>query len=166
MNNVALTIFYKYCLSSYFFVIQQHKLSIFWGHVNCFYMMIMECYFGSYRLPPESEVKKSAVVIFSIPELGIKFKAPFNGVNDDHSDFASFLALLEFIDSNQKYFTNNTYQIFGNNLNIINQINDREIAPLEFSGFIDKAKNYRDKYHFSLDWISANSNPIFHHLFD
>lgn len=126
----------------------------------------MECYFGSYKLPPESQVNKSAVVMFSIPELGIKFKAPFDGVNDDHNDFASFLALLEFIDSNQKYFTRNTYQIFGNNIRIINQINKNEIAPLEFGNLMEKTKNYRDKYHFSLEWIAVDANPVFHKLFD
>lgn len=126
----------------------------------------MECYFGSLKLPTETQIGKSAVVLFEIPELGIKFKAPFDGLNEDHSDFASFLALLEFIDSNQKYFTKNTYQIFGNNLKVINQINDIEIPPMEFANLIEKTKNYRDKYCFSLEWISANSNPVFFKLFD
>lgn len=126
----------------------------------------MECFFGSYRLPTEAEIDKSSIVIFTIPELGIKFKAPFDGVSDDHTDFASFLALLEFIDSNQKYFNSNTYQIFGNNLRIINQINEREIIPLEFTNLMEKTRNYRQKYRFSLEWVPANDNPVFYNLFD
>ena len=126
----------------------------------------MECYFGSVQLPDESQADKSAVVLFSIPELGIKFKAPFNGVNPDHTDFASLLALLEFIDSNQKFFSNNTYQIYGNNLKVINQVNEVEIPPLEFSNLLEKAKDYRDKYRFSIEWIAVDQNPVFQKLFD
>ena len=126
----------------------------------------MECYFGSYELPDGRQIDKSAVVIFSIPELGIKFKAPFDGVDGDHNDFASLLALLEFIDSNQKYFTNRTYQIFGNNPKIIDQVNRREQPPLKFAPLMQKALNYRKKYRFSLDFIRSDDNPVFDSLFD
>ena len=126
----------------------------------------MECYFGSYQLPVSRDIEKSAVVIFYIPELGIKFKAPFDGVNQDHNDFASFLALLEFIDNNQKYFQKNSFEIFGNNLKIINQINGQETIPAEFGKLFDKAKDYQKRYRFSLEWVSANNNPVFQTLFD
>ena len=126
----------------------------------------MECYFGSLNLPDENQLNKSAVVLFAIPDLGIKFKAPFDGVNPDHNDYASLLALLEFIDSNQKFFSNNTYQIYGNNLKIINQVNEKETPPVEFTNLLEKTKNYREKYRFSLDWIKADQNPVFHKLFD
>ncbi|MFQ5452656.1 MAG: hypothetical protein ACE5D6_00515 [Candidatus Zixiibacteriota bacterium] len=126
----------------------------------------MECYFGSYQLPTGNQLKKSAVVIFYIPDLGIKFKAPFDGVDLDHNDYASLLALLEFIDSNQKYFTNNTYEIYGNNLKVINQINQREQPPLKYTNLVEKTLNYRKKYRFSLDWVGVNSNQVFKELFD
>ncbi len=126
----------------------------------------MECYFGSCELPFDNQLNKSAVVSFIIPEIGIKFKAPFDAVNGDHSDFASLLALLEFIDSNQKYFSKATYQIFGNNLNIVNQVNLRQAVPEKFSHLLHKALNYRDKYRYSLDWIDQLSNPTFDSLLD
>ncbi|MEW6411765.1 MAG: hypothetical protein AB1483_04735 [Candidatus Zixiibacteriota bacterium] len=126
----------------------------------------MDCYFGSYELPEGNQLDKSAVVIFSIPDLGIKFKAPFDGVNNDHNDFASLLALLEFIDSNQKYFANHTYQIFGNNKKIINQVNNHEQPPLIFTPLMQKAKDYRKKYRFSLSWIKPDDNPVYRSLFD
>ena len=126
----------------------------------------MDCYFGSYELPEGNQLDKSAVVIFSIPDLGIKFKAPFDGVNNDHNDFASLLALLEFIDSNQKYFSNHTYQIFGNNKKIINQVNNHEQPPLIFTPLMQKAKDYRKKYRFSLSWIKPDDNPVYRSLFD
>ena len=126
----------------------------------------MECYFGSFPLPDESQVDKSSIVLFTIPDLGIKFKAPFDAVNNDHGDYASLLSLLEFIDGNQKYFSNNTYRIYGNNLKIINQVNEHEITPMEFSNLFKKAKKYRAKYKFSLNWIAVDSNPVFQSLFD
>jgi hypothetical protein len=126
----------------------------------------MECYFGSYELPKENEIDKSAVVSFNIPDIGIKFKAPFAAVDHDHGDLAALLALLEFIDSNQKYFSKRTYQIYGNNLKIVNGVNRRERLDEKFADLLGKALSYRDKYRFSLEWISARDNPAYDSLFD
>lgn len=125
----------------------------------------MECYFGSLALPNDNQLDKSAVVTFFIPEIGIKFKAPFDAVDSDHSDYASLLALLEFIDSNQKYFSNGAYQIFGNNLNIVNQVNLRQQTPHKFSHLLEKALTYRQKYRYSLDWVERDSNPTLDNRF-
>ncbi len=119
----------------------------------------MDCYFDARPLPPGNSSGKSSLVGFSIPDVGIRFKAPFAGVDQNHSDFASLLALLEFIDSNQKYFTNHTFQIFGNNLAVINQVNGRESVPPEFAPLMAKAAAYRGKYRFALDWIPPQENP-------
>ncbi len=98
------------------------------------------------------------VVSFEIPDLGITFKAPFEG-HSDHTDLASLLALLEFVDLNRKLFGNKTLQIYGNNLRVVQQIN--EVAPLEeeLEPLITKALMYRNKYRFSLEWTPADRNP-------
>jgi hypothetical protein len=103
-------------------------------------------------------------VLFHIPEIGIRFKAPFDAVDSDHSDLASLLALLEFIDLNPKFFTNQTFQIFGNNLTLINQINGREVIPERFHHLLEKAMIYRAKYHFSIEWIPVRDNTAFDSL--
>lgn len=126
----------------------------------------MECYFGSYRLPDGNDVKKSSVVVFNIPEVGIRFKAPFDAVDSDHSDYASLLALLEFLDTNQKYFSNHGYEIYGNNLHVINQVNQREEIPDKFMSLLEKAQTYRKKYRFSLQWVASRDNPAYDFLFD
>lgn len=126
----------------------------------------MECYFGSIQLPDDSQIDKSMIVSFNIPELGIKFKAPFNAVDPNHGDLAALLALLEFIDSNQKYFTKHTYQIYGNNLKVINAVNRQANLPPEFGPLITRALGYRDKYRFSLAWTPIRSNPNLEELFD
>jgi len=144
-----------------------HKLTeCLWRGMGLAAVGDMECYFGSYPLPAESRRDKSAVVTFTIPEVGISFKAPFNAATDVHSDFASLLALLDFIDSNQKYFANHTYQIYGNNLRVINAVNQVEFPSEEYTPLLQKALTYRDKYRFSLDWIAARDNPVYDQLFD
>jgi hypothetical protein len=126
----------------------------------------MDCYFGSRQLPDGNELDKSAVVSFNIPEIGIKFKAPFAAVDPDHGDLAALLALLEFIDSNQKYFPKRGFQIYGNNLTIINGVNQREPIPPMFAHLLQKALDYRKKYRYSLRWVSPDDNPAHDSLFD
>ncbi|MBD3258653.1 hypothetical protein GF377_09495 [candidate division GN15 bacterium] len=121
----------------------------------------MDCYFGATRIPQEAATDKSAVVMFHIPDIGIRFKAPFAAVDQDHSDLASMLALLEFIDSNQKYFDDSALQLYGNNLSIINQVNGLSAIRPEFLHLLEKAATYRKKYRFSLDWIPVRENSIF-----
>lgn len=119
----------------------------------------MECYFGSISLPQKNEINKTDIVAFAIPELGIDFKAPFNATDSDHSDFASLLALLEFIDNNQQYFKNSAYQIFGNNLKVVNQVNEREDIDMKYITLMEKASDYRKKYRFSIEWVPSDNNP-------
>lgn len=126
----------------------------------------MECYYGSVNLPVDNPSGKTSLVTFIIPDLGIRFKAPFNSVDREHGDYASLLALLEFIDSNQKYFANHTYQLYGTNHQVINQVNHRETAPMMYSPLLEKADAYRKKYRFSLDWVPMRENRALEDLFD
>ena len=109
---------------------------------------------------------KSSVVMFFIPDAGIRFKAPFAGVDQDHSDLASLLALLEFIDSNQKYLSKQTYQVYGDNLSIINQINGDSKIREEFGHLLKQATEYRDKYRYSLQWVPSAENVAVDELLD
>jgi len=126
----------------------------------------MECYFGARKLPHASPDGKSSVVMFFIPEVGIRFKAPFAGIDQDHCDLASMLALLEFIDTNQKYLSKQTYQLYGDNLTVINQINGQGESRDEFGPLMTKAAQYRDKYRFSLEWVPSAENPAVEELLD
>lgn len=126
----------------------------------------MECYFGARKLPRTTPDGKSSVVMFFIPEVGIRFKAPFAGVDQDHCDLASMLALLEFIDTNQKYLSKQTYQLYGDNLDVINQINGQGESRDEFGPLMTKAAQYRDKYRFSLEWVPSAENPAVQELLD
>lgn len=126
----------------------------------------MDCYFGSYESPGERQDNNSTIVAFHIPDVGIHFKAPFSAADANHSDLASLLALLEFIDSNQKYFANHTYQIYGNNASIIDFVNERQDPPQIFCHLLQRTREYRHKYRFSLEWIPTRDNPLFEDLCD
>lgn len=126
----------------------------------------MDCYFGATKLPHGTPDGKSSIVMFHIPDIGIRFKAPFAGVDQDHSDLASLLALLEFIDSNQKYFDRSNFQLFGNNLSVINQVNGQSNIRPEFLNLMEKAADYRRKYRFSLDWVPSEQNSAYTPTFD
>ncbi len=118
----------------------------------------MDCFFGSYLRTEAEAQQKSKLVSFRIPELGISFKAPFEG-GKDHTDFASLLALLEFIDLNRKLFGDKSLQIFGGNLRIVEQVKTKRASDEDFVPFLAKALKYQQKYRYSLDWTSADNNP-------
>ena len=118
----------------------------------------MDCFFGSYKRTDAEPKQKSKLVSFRIPDLGITFKAPFEG-DEDHTDFASLLALLEFVDLNRKLFGNKSLQIFGGNLRIVEQVNAGCANDEDFEPFLAKALQYRQKYHYSLDWTPSDNNP-------
>jgi ribonuclease HI len=126
----------------------------------------MDCYFGSFQLPIKKDQQKVGVVIFHIPELGIRFKAPFDGIDEYHNDFAALMALLEFIDSNQQFLKSNTFQIYGDNKKLINQINQIEPLPVQFTGLLEKTIDYKKKYRFSLSWVSQERNTALDNLYD
>lgn len=126
----------------------------------------MDCFFGSYNLPEENDFSKSGLVVFHIPELGIRFKAPFDGIDEYHTDFAALLALLEFIDSNQKFMKRSAYQIFCDNKILVNQLNNIEPLPDKFLGLYQKARDYKEKYRFSLNWVKPDKNSALDNLYD
>lgn len=126
----------------------------------------MDCYFGSFDLPQDNESDKSAVVAFQIPTAGIRFKAPFAAADKFHSNLASLLALLEFIDSNQKYFADHTFQIYGNDPQVVEAVNKRQGVPPIFGPLLDKAEEYRRRYRFSLQWVASRDNPLYDDLLD
>lgn len=126
----------------------------------------MDCYFSARKKNGDNADNTSSIVMFHIPDVGIRFKAPFAGVDQDHSDLASLLALLEFIDSNQKYFSSTTFQVYGDNLDIINQVNGRAHVRRELEHLLQKTTQYREKYRFSLQWIPSRENTADDSLLD
>ncbi|HDL03512.1 MAG: hypothetical protein DRP46_04110 [Candidatus Zixiibacteriota bacterium] len=125
----------------------------------------MECFFGSYERDGLGVDSKKMLVCFSIPKAGIAFKAPFDG-EKMHTEYASLLTLLEFIELNQKLFKGKDLKIFGDNMELVKQINITRTCRYEFSELLKKALDYKQKYNFSLGWIPSDRNPSTTQLFD
>ncbi len=127
----------------------------------------MECFFGSYERNGKAEIdEKNHLVCFSIPSAGISFKAPFEANEELHTEYASLLTLLEFVELNQKLFKGKRLKIFGNNLELIKQINEDHTCRYEYSELLKKALDYKEKFKFDLGWVPEENNPSTNYLFD
>lgn len=125
----------------------------------------MECFFGAYERNDNSLNSREMLVCFSIPDAGIVFKAPFSG-GPLHTDYASLLTLLEFIEKNHKLFRGKELHIFGDNLDLVEQVNEKRACQYEFSELLRKTLEYKKKYKFSLGWVPKDNNPSTSQLFD
>ena len=123
----------------------------------------MECYFGTY-LSEDGSSDDKRLVCFSIPEAGIVFKASFKG-GELHTEYASLLTLLEFVEKNRKIFDGKTLEIFGTNLDLIKQVNQNIPCQYEYSELLRKALKYKEQYSFHLGWIPEDNNPSTNLLF-
>ena len=124
----------------------------------------MECYFGSFLQNNNANSGRERLVCFSIPDAGIAFKAPFNG-GALHTDYASLLTLLEFVELNGNIFEGKELKIFGDNLDLVNQVNEKSPIKYEFSELLQKTLDYKKKYQFDLGWVPRNNNPSVGDLF-
>jgi len=130
-----------------------------------FYSIAMECYFGTHQTPDSRPENGARLVCFSIPAAGITFKAPFRGDEELHTEYASLLTLLEFIELNQKIFAGKQLKIYGDNLELIKQIQNSTCRH-EFSDLLRQVLKYKSKYKYSLGWIPKDQNPSTSFLFD
>ncbi len=118
----------------------------------------MECYFGSFQIMASQSDAHDRLVCFSIPDAGIIFKAPFNG-EALHTDYASLLTLLEFVELNGKLFEGKDLNIYGDNLDLVKQVNQQSPVEYEFTELLKKTLDYKKRYKFSLGWVPRQENP-------
>jgi ribonuclease HI len=118
----------------------------------------MQCYFYGMARDENSKNGNGGVVSFSIPDLGIVFRAQFKG-GPVECEYASLLALLEFIEINPHLFQNRTVQIFGDSFVVINQVNLQMVCNKDLESFRNMALVYKKKIPYSLNWIPKTENP-------
>lgn len=118
----------------------------------------MQCYF--YANPGNNEQKenKAGYLSFSIPDIGITFKAAYSGKAEE-CEYSSLLALLEFIELNPKLFQNKNLEIFSDSFTVVHQVNLKVPPTKDLEPFRNLAINYRKKIPFTLNWIPAGDNP-------
>ena len=120
----------------------------------------MRCYFYAEK-PGLPEETGDGVVSFCIPELSITFRARYRG-NAATCEYASLLALLEFIEINPQLFKERTVQIFGDSFTVVNQVNDRLYCRKELEPFCNMARIFKDKIPYALDLVPKTDNPAKH----
>ena len=117
----------------------------------------MKCYYQGFIREKENDQRYNGFVSFVIPELGIKFRGQYKGTFDE-CEYASLLALLEFIELNSHLFRDRRLEIFGNNFKVIRQVNSETCPPTKLAAFCDLARNYRKKIPYILHWIPSDEN--------
>lgn len=118
----------------------------------------MQCFFYGTTKENNSKDSHNGVVSFSIPDLGIVFRARFTG-NPVECEYASLLALLEFIEINPHLFQNRTVEIFGDSFEVVNQVNLQMICQKDLEPYRNMALVYKKKIPYSLNWIPEKENP-------
>jgi hypothetical protein len=119
----------------------------------------MQCYF--YANPGNAENGNKDMpgfVSFSIPDIGISFKAVFNGKSEE-CEYSSLLALLEFVDLNPQLFKNKNLEIYSNSFMVVHQVNLKLAPSKELEPFRNLALNYKKKIPYTLNWIPKGDNP-------
>ena len=117
----------------------------------------MKCFFKGVVRDSEINPLFNGFVSFVIPELGINFRGQYKG-DDEECEYASLLALLEFIELNNHLFKDKRIEILGNNYNIVSQVNSVEEPTADLEPFCSLAQSYKKKFPFVLDWIPTNEN--------
>lgn len=111
----------------------------------------MELYFGSSE-GLNTDLKPHNLVTFSIPDIGVKFKAPFPA-QDLALDYASLLTLLEFVETNPQLFGNRALELYSSSSELVEQINSCKVDQKELIPFLQRALQFRSKMKYSINCI-------------
>ncbi len=117
----------------------------------------MKCFYHGRKRDDNGLAGYNSLVTFAIPDIGITFRAQFNGTQDE-CEYASLLALLEFVELNPHLFKNKRIEVFGNDYKIISQVNKGLKAPKGLEPYLNMAVGYKRKIPFTLNWIPINEN--------
>ncbi len=117
----------------------------------------MRCFYQGRHREDSSLTGHNGFVSFTIPDLGIAFRAQFSGSKDE-CEYAGLLALLEFVELNPHLFKNKRIEIFGDNYKVISQVNQQVKPPKDLEPYLNMAVGYKTKIPFTLKWIPDNEN--------
>lgn len=117
----------------------------------------MRCYFSSEKsgVPEDAGL---GFVSFVIPELKITFRARYNG-SAAECEYASLLALLEFVEINPKVFEGKVLEVFGDSFAVVGQVNDHLLCRKELENFRSVALKMKERIPYTIAWIPPTENP-------
>jgi hypothetical protein len=117
----------------------------------------MRCFFHGRNRDVDGVPGFNGLVSFAIPDIGITFRARYTGSHDE-CEYASLLALLEFVELNPHLFRNKRIEIYGNDYLVISQVNKGTRPSRNLEPYMNMAVGYRHKIPFTLNWIPDNEN--------
>jgi len=117
----------------------------------------MKCYFSVKSESTDRMKKKQVLISFTIPDLGIIFRAYHQGEVDECS-YICLLKLLRFIVSNAKIFEKQKIEIFSHDPEIVYQVNQKVPCEERLEKLNGLALVYKGKLKYSLDWIPPGEN--------
>ena len=117
----------------------------------------MRCFFHGRNRGEDGASGFNGLVSFAIPDIGITFRAQYQGGRDE-CEYASLLALLEFVELNPHLFRNKRIEIYGNDNKVISQVNEGSQPTRDLEPYLNMAVGYRHKIPFTLIWIPDNEN--------
>ena len=120
----------------------------------------MNCYFYGAVREQKSAIGHNGVVAFSIPDLNLVFKAQIRG-NQPETEYASLIALLEFIELNPNLFDKRRIQIFSDSSTVVHQVNFNLVCSKELEPYRNLALQYRRRISYTLGWIPREENRAF-----
>ena len=124
---------------------------------------LMQCFFYGTTRKEEKQTKFNGVVSFSIPDLGIVFRAQIQGTPTE-CEYASLLALLEFIELNPNFFEKRHIEIYGDSFMVVHQVNLKLICHKELEPYRNMALGYRKKIDYTLNWIPKTENLAYNQV--
>lgn len=120
----------------------------------------MNCYFYGAVREQKSVIGHNGVAAFSIPDLNLVFKAQIRG-NQPETEYASLIALLEFIELNPNLFDKRRIQIFSDSSTVVHQVNFNLVCSKELEPYRNLALQYRRRISYTLGWIPREENRAF-----
>jgi hypothetical protein len=117
----------------------------------------MRCYFSSEKtgLPDEPG---PGFVSFVIPELRITFRARYTGTAGE-CEYASLLALLEFVEINPRVFEGRVLEVFGDSVTVVSQVKEQRFCRKELENFRNVALKMKERIPYTIEWIPPGENP-------
>ncbi len=123
----------------------------------------MKCFFYGTIRDRENQRKFNGFISFSIPDIELVFRAQIKG-NETECQYASLLALLEFIELNPNLFEKRMIEIYGDSFLVVHQVNLKLVCHKELEPYRNMALSYKRKIDYTLNWIPKNENLVFNQL--
>ncbi|UCC79405.1 MAG: hypothetical protein JSW64_14210 [Candidatus Zixiibacteriota bacterium] len=117
----------------------------------------LRCYFFGLNFSKDKMSKSTGLAGFSIPDLGIVFRSKFKGTLFE-CQYAGLLALLRFIDANNKSFKGIRFEILSDSAVIVFQVTQKKFVSGELVSSFRAVNDFQKKIPFKISWVPEDEN--------